>query len=100
MTKQDIIRTAAKAAGVTQETASAIINAALEAAADALAAGEQVKIYQFGTLEVRRHKPRTVHNFTTGEPMQRPASNTVAFVAAAALKSNVNKGGLNNGHES
>ena len=94
MTKQDIIRTAAKAAGVTQETASAIINAALDAATDALAAGEPVKIYQFGTLEVRRHKPRTVRNFTTGEPMQRPASNTVAFVAAAALKTNVNKGGL------
>ena len=90
MTKHDIIKAAAKAAGVTQETAAAVITAALEVATAALAAGEPVKVNGCGTFEVKQRKAGTVYNFTTGETMQRPASNAVTFTAAAALKQRIN----------
>ena len=90
MTKQDIIRAAAKAAGVTQETAAAVLTAALEAAADALAAGEAVKVSGCGTLEIKQRKAGTVYNFKTGETMQRPALKAISFTAAAAMKQRIN----------
>ena len=92
MTKQDIIRAAAKAAGVTQETAAAVLTAALEAAADALAAGEPVKVNGCGTFAIKQRKAGTTYNFKTGETMQRPASKTIAFTAAAAIKRRINAG--------
>lgn len=90
MTKQDLIRASAKAAGVTQETAAAVLTAALEAAADAIADGEPVKVMGFGTLEVRRHKAGTSHNFATGETIQRKPRNVVVFTASETMKQRVN----------
>ncbi len=90
MTKNEIIKAAAKAAGCTQETAAAIINAAIEAATDALAAGDNVTLHQFGKLERRQHKGRTAHSFATGETIQTAASVHVGFVPAQALKARLN----------
>lgn len=90
MTKQDIIRQAAKAAGVTQETTAAVLKGAFEAAADALAVGEPVKLNGCGTFEIKQRKAGTTYNFTTGETMQRPARKTIAFTAAAAMKRRIN----------
>lgn len=91
MTKHELIRAAAKAAGVTQETAESILKAAFEAAAAALAAGEPIKINGFGTFEIKQRKPHTVYNFKTGETMQQPMANTISFSPAAALKQRVNE---------
>lgn len=91
MTKQDIIKTAAKAAGITQERAEAVINAALDAAADALANGEPVKIHNYGIFDRRQRSARTTHNFKTGEPITTAAAMTVHFKPAEELKRRVNK---------
>lgn len=90
MTKQDIIREAAKRAGYTQETAAAIINAALDTAADALVTGESVMIHQFGKMELRQHKGRRAHNFITGKIVETAASVYVGFVPSKALKARLN----------
>lgn len=91
MTKQDIIKAAAKAAGVTQETAEAVITAAIEASANALINGEPVKIHRFGTFEPRERAARTTHNFATGEKMQTAAGRTVGFKPADYLKKGLNE---------
>ena len=91
MTKQDIIKQAAKAAGVTQETAAAIITAALDAAADALTHGDAITIQQFGKLETRQRKGRTL-KFAEGKTAEIPARITAAFVPAKALKDRLNGG--------
>lgn len=94
MTKQELIRQAAKASGTTQETAAAVINAALEAAADALLQGESVTARGFGTLERRERKARTTRDLNTGAAITIPASYNLAFVAAQTLKDKLNgKGG-------
>lgn len=90
MTKTGIIKAAAKKAGVTQEQAEAIITAALEAAADALASGESVKVQYFGTLELKDYKARTARNFKTGEPITIKARKYIAFAPSETLKSRVN----------
>lgn len=90
MTRTELIRATAKRAGVTQETAAAIIAAALDTAADALAAGDNVALHQFGKLEPRRHKERTMHSFITGSTIKTPASVYVGFVPAQALKDRLN----------
>lgn len=90
MTKNEIIKAAAKAAGYTQEMAAAIINAALDAAADALAAGDNVTLHRFGKLERRQRKGRTAHSFITGETVETAESVYVGFVPAQALKDRLN----------
>ena len=55
MTKSELIRVTAKKAGCTQETAAKILEAALEAAKDALISGETITIPHFGKLERRQH---------------------------------------------
>lgn len=90
MTKHDIIKAAAKAAGVTQETAAAVITAALEAATCALVSNEPVKVDGWGTFEAKPRKAGTVYNFATGETMHRPASKAVTFKAAAKIKQMIN----------
>lgn len=91
MTKQDIVKAAAKAAGVTQERAEAIIDAALDAAAGALVNGDTVKIHSFGTLKPRDRAARTTRNFSTGEKMQAAAGRTISFKPADRLKKRLNE---------
>lgn len=88
MTKHELIQQAAKAAQVTQETAGAIIAAALDAAADALARGDAITIRDFGTLEARQRKGRTIQ--LNGKANAIPAYITAAFVPAKALKDKLN----------
>lgn len=91
MTKADLIKAAAKKANATRTQTEEIINAALEAAADALAEGQDVKIQRFGTLEVRQRKPRTSHDFRTGEPILLQACKGLAFIPSDDLKRRVNQ---------
>ena len=91
MTKQELIRQAAKASGTTQETAAAVINAALEAAADALLQGESVTARGFGTLERRQRKARTARDLNTGAAIMIPESYTITFTIAQTLNDKLNK---------
>ena len=90
MTKTELIKATAKRAGVTQEIAAAIIAAALDTAADALASGDTLKIQRFGVLGPRERKAKTTRNFTTGEPMTIEARKTIAFMPSEELKDRVN----------
>lgn len=92
MTKQDIIRVAAKSTGNTQETAAAIIDAALTATVEALARGSSVTIRNYGRMEMRQRKARVMLSFT-GQKQKIPASITVVFLPAQALKARLNGGG-------
>lgn len=94
MTKQELIKQAAKTSGATQETAAAVINAALEAAADALLQGESITARGFGTLERRERKARKARDLNTGETITIPGSYSISFVIAQTLKYKLNaKGG-------
>lgn len=99
MTKQELIKQAAKASGVTQETAAAVINAAFDAATAALLQGESVTARGFGTLERRQRNARTTRDLNTGDNITIPAGYNLAFTTAQTLKDKLNgKGGSNEQH--
>lgn len=90
MTKAELIKAAAKRAGVKQETAAEIISAALEIAAEAITSGEAVKVQRFGALEIKERGARTTYNFKTGEQMKVAAHKIIVFTPADDLKDRMN----------
>lgn len=86
MTKTELIRTMAKTANIPVNTASAALNAALDAITSSLASGDNVTIPGFGTFEVRERAAREGKNPRTGEHMKIPAQKVPAFKAGKALK--------------
>ena len=86
MTKTELIHTMAKTANIPVNTASAALNAALDAITSSLASGDKVTIPGFGTFEVRERAAREGKNPRTGEHMKIPAQKVPAFKAGKALK--------------
>ena len=90
MTKQELIKQAAKTSGVTQDTAAAVINAAFDAAADALLQGDKVIARGFGTLERRQRKEYAAHTINGNGSVMIPARYSIHFTAAQTLKDKLN----------
>ena len=81
---------AQKVEGMTKKEAAEAVNAILDVIAEALAAGDDVKITGFGSFEVKARAARTGRNPKTGEAVEIPASKYVAFSAGSTLKEKVN----------
>ena len=90
MNKLQLTDAVAAKAGITKKEAAAAVNAVLDVVAEALAAGEDVKITGFGSFEVKDRAARTGRNPKTGEAVEIPASKYVAFSAGSELKKKVN----------
>ena len=78
MNKNEWTAAAAKAAGVTQREASAVLEAAIAVLAQALAG--------FGTFDVQERSGYLGKDPRSGEPRQIPPSRTPAFRPAKQLK--------------
>ena len=57
---------------------------------DTLIEGEQIRIADFGTFEIRERSARTGRNPKTGEAVDIPACKAVGFKASKKLKDAVN----------
>ncbi len=90
MNKLQLTDAVAAKAEMTKKDAAAAVNAVLEVIADALAAGDDVKITGFGGFEVKARAARTGRNPKTGAAVEIPASKYVAFSAGSTLKEKVN----------
>ena len=90
MNKLQLTDAVAAKAGITKKEAAAAVNAVLDVVAEALAAGDDVKITGFGGFEVKERAARTGRNPKTGEAVEIEASKYVAFSAGSALKEKVN----------
>ena len=90
MNKLQLTDAVAEKAQITKKEAAAAVNAVLDVIADALAAGDDVKITGFGSFEVKERAARTGRNPKTGEAVEIPASKYVAFGAGSTLKDKVN----------
>lgn len=86
MTKTEMVRCTAEAAGEQLKTTEAVVNAFLNQVTMALAAGEKVQLIGFGSFEVRDRKSRIGKNPRTGEKIEIPAYRVPTFKAGAALK--------------
>lgn len=76
---------------IQKKDCAAALDAALEVVAEALEAGDSVRLIGFGTFEVRERKARTGRNPKTKEPVEIPASRTPVFKAGKLLKDVVSK---------
>lgn len=92
MNRSDIVRAVSFREGITIKQAERYIDAFLETVGLSMACGEDVNIRNFGKFEVRARKPVVRFNPRTGDKIEVPAKNSVAFKAAPNLKTRVNGG--------
>ena len=90
MNKTQLIDVVAKSANLKKKDAEVAVSAALDAIAEALAAGDKVQLIGFGSFEVKERAEREGHNPATGAKIVIPASKNVGFSASKALKDKVN----------
>ena len=90
MTKTDLVKKVAAENELTQKQAAAIVDGVFNTVVDAVAAGDAVSLFGFGTFSVKHRDARQGRNPATGEAMEFAASNTPVFKAAKAFKDKVN----------
>jgi len=95
MTKQDLIdtvvnRAEANGIDITKKDAASLIDDLFGVVSQEVATGGRFSYPGFGTFTKKHRKARKGQNPRTGQPLQIPASNTVHFKPAPALKDRVN----------
>ncbi len=96
MTKPELVKAVAEAAGLSGKDAEKAVNSMVDSITQELAAGGKVQLIGFGTFEVTERSARQGRNPQTGETVQIAASKAPKFKAGKALKDAVNapkKGG-------
>jgi DNA-binding protein HU-beta len=86
MTKTDLIAKVAEATEMTKKDSTKVVDATLDAIAEALKNGEKVQLLGFGTFVVRERAARKGRNPQTGEEIDIPATKVPAFKPSKQLK--------------
>ena len=87
MTKQDLVNSAAQAAGVTKKAAGEVLESILGMITKSLKSGNNVTITDFGTFRVSHRAARTgVNPRNPSEKIKIPAMTLPAFKAGKSLK--------------
>jgi len=90
MNKSEIISSVASDTGMSQGVLDVTVNKVIQCISDSLAAGNDVSLAGFGSFTVKSRKERQGRNPRTGEAITIPASKSVGFKPAKALKDAVN----------
>jgi DNA-binding protein HU-beta len=89
--KAELIEAIATKANASKAATAVVLNATLEAIAEALAKGDRVQLIGFGTFSVGERAARTGRNPQTGKEMKIAAKKVARFKVGAALAAGVNK---------
>ncbi|WP_106476829.1 HU family DNA-binding protein [Phytohalomonas tamaricis] len=92
MRKPELAAAIAEQADISKDKASQVLNVILDEIASNVAKGNDVNLIGFGSFTIRERAARTGKNPQTGEPLNIPASKTVAFKPGKGLKDAVAKG--------
>ena len=90
MNKSELTDRLADRLGVSIGAAIDAVDCVFETIGKALANGEEVRIFGFGTFRNRNRPARTGRNPRTGEPVEIAASTVPVFKAGKTLKDAVN----------
>ncbi len=90
MNKSELVNAVADKAGITKADAKKAIDAAIEAVAETLKAGDKLALVGFGTFAVSERAEHTGINPRTKESITIPAKKVVKFKAGADLESAIN----------
>jgi DNA-binding protein HU-beta len=88
--KNDLVAAIANSTGLSKSDSARAVDSVFDTIADALKAGEEVRIVGFGGFHVTRRKESQGRNPRTGAPITIPASNQPKFKAGKGLKDAVN----------
>jgi DNA-binding protein HU-beta len=91
MNKNELISVVADKADLTKGQAGDAVDATLDAIANALSSGDEVRLLGFGNFAVANRKATTARNPQTGAIVNVPASKAPKFKAGKALKDAVNR---------
>ena len=91
MRKPELVAAIADQADLSKDQAAQALSAIIEQITQAMERQETVNLIGFGSFTQRSRSARTGKNPQTGQPMDIPASNTVAFKPGKSLKDAVNK---------
>ncbi|MDP2172370.1 MAG: HU family DNA-binding protein [Candidatus Cloacimonadaceae bacterium] len=91
MSRDDLIKKIAGAAGVSQRVAGLALAAVLEGVTEALKQGDRVSLVGFGSFSVAQRKARNGINPKTKKPLKIPARKVPVFKAGKNLKDAVKK---------
>jgi DNA-binding protein HU-beta len=86
LTKADVVASVAQSAGVSKADAERVIDAFFDETTRAVKGGDEVSWPKFGKFSKSERAARMGRNPQTGEAVQVPASTSMKFSAAAALK--------------
>jgi len=86
MSREDLIKKIAVAAGVSQKVAGVALSAVLEGITEALQGGDKVSLVGFGTFSVAERKARNGINPKTKKPLKIAARKAPVFKAGKKLK--------------
>ena len=90
MNKNELVGAIAQKAGLTKADAKKALDAATEAIADALKAGEKVALIGFGTFSVAERGERKGENPATKEQITIPAKKSAKFKGGKELTDALN----------
>ena len=85
MNKAELVAAVAAKAEISKAAAAKAVDAAIEAAAEALKNGENVQLIGFGTLAVVKKAARQGMNLQTKQKITIPAHKVVKFKAGAKM---------------
>jgi len=89
MTKTELVEAVQEKTGLTKKDVSSVVDATMDAIAEALVKGDKVSLVGFGTFQVSHRKARTGKNPQTGEKLEIPARNVPKFTPGKTLKNKV-----------
>jgi integration host factor subunit alpha len=97
LTRADLSEAVHRQVGLSRSDSADLVKSVLDAMADAVATGENVKLSSFGTFIVREKRPRMGRNPKTGVEVLITKRRVLVFRPSQVMKNRVN--GLANGGE-
>jgi integration host factor subunit alpha len=89
VTRADLCEAVHQEVGLTRQDCSAMVERTLDMVADALEAGQTVKLSGFGVFQVRAKRARMGRNPKTGEPAEIEPRRVISFRASQVMKARV-----------
>lgn len=90
VTRRELVLSLTEKLGFTQRRSSELVDAVFRIMRDTMAAGESIKLVQFGTLSVRDKSPRRGRNPRTGESLTITRRQMVSFRPSKRLRERLN----------
>ena len=91
ITRKDLAEAIHQKMGFSKRSSAEIVDLFFDAMKDALLHGDNVKIVQFGSFNLRKKAPRQGRNPRTGEPMEISSRSMVSFKPCKALRERINR---------